>query len=178
MSKTERLSEVIRRAGGLTAEGYAGGVVFYRKRNGVGRIGVDLPAVLKKSSVRDNLVLQDGDSILIPRYNGVVTVAGAVNSPVAVAYVPGRDLNYYISAAGGFSRKADGGRAYVTQPNGKVESGRRALGFGASKPKPGPGSTVFVPEKDPNEKRDYVAAVAAVAQILASLVAVLVVVKR
>ena len=178
MSKTERLGDVIRRAGGLTAEGYAGGVVFYRKRNGVGRIGVDLPAVLKKSSVRDNLVLQDGDSILIPRYNGVVTVAGAVNSPVAVAYVPGRDINYYISAAGGFSRKADGGRAYVTQPNGKVESGRRSFGLRASTPKPGPGSTVFVPEKDPNDRKDYTAMTTAVAQILASLVAIIVVVRR
>ena len=74
-------------------------------------------------------------------------------------------------------RKADSGRAYVTQPNGKVESGRRfAVGRGAPNPKPG--STVFVPEKDPADKKDYVAATAAVAQILASLVAIIVVLRR
>ena len=177
ISKTERLSDVIRRAGGLTTEAYAGGVVFYRKANGVGRIGVDLPAVLKHSSSRDNLVLQDGDSIVIPRYSGVVTVAGAVNAPVAVAYVPSRGIEYYVAAAGGFSRKADAGRAYVTQPNGKVESVSR-LFLVRTSPDPKPGSTVFVPEKDPNDKKDYVAATAAVAQILASLVAIFVVVRR
>jgi hypothetical protein len=66
----------------------------------------------------------------------------------------------------------------VTQPNGKVESGRRAFGLVASTPKPGPGSTVFVPEKDPNDRKDYTAMTTAVAQILASLVAIIVVVRR
>jgi polysaccharide biosynthesis/export protein len=177
LTKTERLSDVIQRAGGLATEAYPGGVIFYRKQNGVGRIGVDLPGVLKNARSRDNLVLQDGDSIVIPRYNGVVTVNGAVNSPVAVAYVPGRDINYYISAAGGLSRNADGERAYVTQPNGKVESTRGSFWPGRT-PDPRPGSTVFVPEKDPTDKKDYVAAAAAVAQILASLVAIFVVVRQ
>ena len=68
-------------------------------------------------------------------------------------------------------------RAYVTQPNGKVESSRRVFLVRTS-PNPKPGSTVFVPEKDPADKKDYVAATAAVAQILASLVAIIVVVRR
>lgn len=177
-SKTERLSDVIQRAGGLTDDAYAGGVVFYRRQNGVGRIGIDLPGVLLKKGSRDDLVLAEGDSITVPRYAGVVNVRGAVNSPVAVSYVPGRDLDYYISAAGGPSRMADRSRAYVTQPNGKVESVRTLLGVREHLPKPGPGSVVFVPEKDPADRKDYVAIAGAMAQILASLVAIVVVVSR
>src|SRR5205085_7466571 len=117
-TKTERITDLIERAGGLTADGYPNGVVFYRKANGVGRIGIELPQVLRNPRSLDNLALQDGDSLFIPRYNSVVNVAGAVNSPVAVTYAPGRNIGYYIRAAGGPGRGADLKRAYVTQPNG------------------------------------------------------------
>jgi polysaccharide biosynthesis/export protein len=173
-SKSERLSDVIERAGGLTRDAYAAGIVFVRKDHELGRIGVDLPSVIKKSSHRDNLILLDGDSITIPIFSGVVNVRGAVNSPVAVAYVPGRDLNYYIAASGGVSRKGSGKHAYVTQPNGKVES-RRGRGM---TPKPQPGSQVFVPEKDPNDRRDYVSMMPAIASALGSLVVIIVTLAR
>ncbi|HYW49027.1 MAG TPA: SLBB domain-containing protein, partial [Gemmatimonadaceae bacterium] len=47
VKKGERLSDIVQRAGGLTADAYPDGVNFSRQRNKVGRIGVDLPAVLK-----------------------------------------------------------------------------------------------------------------------------------
>ena len=68
-----------------------------------------------------------GDSIFIPEYNPVVQVAGAVNAPVAVAYATGKDINDYLAAGGGFSRTADAGRAYVTQPSGKLQSVKRCF---------------------------------------------------
>jgi polysaccharide export outer membrane protein len=173
-TKSERLSDLIERAGGLTRDAYASGIVFVRKDHELGRIGVDLPSVIKKSSHRDNLILVDGDSITIPIFSGVVNVRGAVNSPVAVAYVPGRDIDYYISASGGVSRKGIAKHAYVTQPNGKVES-RQGRGM---KPKPQPGSQVFVPEKDPNDRRDYVLMLPALASALGSLVAIVVALAR
>jgi len=176
-NKLERVTDVLDRAGRMTGEADADGVALYRKQNGIGRIGVDLAAVLKNPKARDNLVLQDGDSIVIPTYVGVVDVRGAVNSPVAVAYVPGADLHYYVAAAGGWSRVADSKRAYVTQPNGKVESRQRKLGV-AKSPKPRAGAVVFVPNRDPNDKRDFVGGVTATAQVLASLVAIVVVLKR
>jgi protein involved in polysaccharide export with SLBB domain len=168
---------VLERAGKLTPEADADGVALYRKQNGIGRIGVDLAAVLKNPRTRDNLVLQDGDSLIIPTYIGVVDVRGEVNSPVAVAYVPGADLSYYVAAAGGWGRLADSKRAFVTQPNGKVESRRRSFGMTKS-PTPRAGAVVFVPGRDPNEKRDFVGAVTATAQVLASLVAIVVVLRR
>ena len=178
LSKKERLSDIVGRAGGLTDYAYAGGVVFYRKTGNLGRIGVDLPAVLENPSFRDNLILQDGDSLYIPAYSGVVDVGGAVNSPVAVAYVPGQNLDYYLSAAGGPSRKADTKRAYVRQPNGKVESVHRRFLLPDGVPKPGPGSLVFVPERDMDKKSGFAESLPVVASVLGSLVAVVALIAR
>jgi protein involved in polysaccharide export with SLBB domain len=171
-SKSERLTDVIARAGGLTTEAYAEGVYFYRKRDRLGRVGIDLPRALRDDDHRDNLLLTDGDSVHIPVYNAVVYVFGAVNSPVAVSYTPGRDMEYYINAAGGPSRSADLRRAYVTQPNGKVESapGRFASAFRSVEPRPG--SRVFVPERNPEDRREFLQTATTVAQILASLITV------
>lgn len=177
-NKNERLTDLITRAGGLTSEAYSAGVVFYRSRDRLGRIGIDLPAALAKRDNRDNLLLADGDSINIPVYSGVVYVAGAVNSPVAVSYVPGRDIEYYIRASGGPSRNADLKRAYVTQPNGKVESRPGWIFAQWRAPEPLPGGRIFVPERDPNERREFLATASSVAQILASLLTVVVVLSR
>jgi polysaccharide export outer membrane protein len=177
-TKSEKITDLITRAGGLTPDGYANGVVFYR-RNGVGRIGIELPDVLRNPRSLDNLPLQDGDSLFIPRYNAVVNVKGAVNSPISVTYSPGKTLDYYIRAAGGPSRKADLRRAYVTQPNGKVEAHENNFLLPDGIPKPRAGSTVYVPEKDPNEKPfDLLQSAGAVASILATAVTLIIALRR
>ena len=177
-TKTEKLSDLIQRAGGLTPDAYANGVVFYRT-NGVGRIGIELPDVLRNSKDLDNLPLQDGDSVYIPRYNAVVSVTGAVNSPISVTYQPGASIDYYIRAAGGGSRKADIKRAYVTQPNGKVQSRTPHFLLPDGVPKPFAGSTVFVPEKDPTEKGlDFLSSAGTIAQIAAGLATLVIALRR
>ncbi len=177
-TKTEKVSDVIQRAGGLTPEAYADGVTFFRAKDSVGRIGIALPDVLKSSSSRDNLQLLDGDSIFIPRFNAVVNVKGAVNSPVAVTYVPGKNLEYYVRAAGGVTRKGDIRYAYVTQPNGKVEATSGKFIF-RNDPRPRPGSSVFVPEKDPSERHvDLIATIGSIAQVAASFVAIAIALRR
>jgi len=179
LNKQERISDLIARAGGLTPQGYANGVTFYRTRDSVGRIGIELPNVLRDKRDRDNLLVQNGDSIFIPRYSGVVRVQGAVNSPVAVTYVPGRDLNYYIRAAGGPRQDADVGRAYVTQPNGKVDARESRFLLPDYIPDPQPGGTVFVPAKSPTEVAvNPIAAISALAGTLSTLVAILLAVRR
>jgi polysaccharide export outer membrane protein len=177
-TKTEKIADIIRRAGGLTPEAYADGVTFYRHDDSVGRIGIALPEVLRNPRSRDNLQLMDGDSIFVPRFNAVVNVKGAVNSPVAVTYVPGASLDHYIRAAGGVTRRGDIKYAYVTQPNGKVEATGGKFIF-RSNPKPRPGSTVFVPEKDASERRvDYLATLGTIAQLAASFVAIAIALKQ
>jgi protein involved in polysaccharide export with SLBB domain len=178
-TKSEKITDLINRAGGLTPDGYANGVVFYRARNGVGRIGIELPDVLRNPKSHDNLPLQDGDSLFIPRFNSVVSVQGAVNSPVSVTYSPGKTLDYYIRAAGGPSRKADVQRAYVTQPNGKVEAHESNFLLPDGIPKPLAGSTVYVPERDPSDKPfDFLQSAGAIASILATALTVVVALRR
>lgn len=176
--KNERLSEVLQRAGGLTKDAYAQGIGFFRADRGLGRIGIDLPAVLRNPTNRDNLTLVDGDSVNIPIFTPVVTVRGAVNSPLAVAYVPGAKLDYYIASAGGPTTRADMKRAWVTQPNGKVEPRRSYAGLARSNPKPQPGAQVFVPEKEQQQRRDIAATVGLTTQVIASIAALMALIRR
>ncbi|MBI4503053.1 MAG: SLBB domain-containing protein, partial [Gemmatimonadetes bacterium] len=164
LTKDERLTDLIERAGGLTPRAYANGIRFFRReyehpkgkglqnqtesraleRNvfetdpGLTRIGVNLERVLRDARYQDNLALAAGDSIHIPRFLPVVLVEGGVNAPTAVTYVPGRGRDYYVDAAGGFARLADKKGTYVEQPNGIIEK----------KGKPQPGAVVVVPVRE------------------------------
>jgi polysaccharide biosynthesis/export protein len=187
-TKSDRLSDIVSRAGGLTASAYAGGIVFVRRRSANERaggdlpaqmrIGVDLPAVLRDPRTPDNITLVDGDSIFIPQYTPVVIVRGAVNAPTGIAYLPGADIDYYVRSAGGETIKGDFGRAYVAQPGGKLETKHRHFLFGISRPMPKPGSTVVVPDKDPTSHFDWIQLGASIASVAASLVGIIAVAKR
>jgi len=134
---------------------------------------------MKEPSYKDNMLLTNGDSLYVPRYVAMVDVRGAVNSPIAVAYEPGKSIDYYIRAAGGGTAKADVSRAYVTQASGKVESATPHRFAPDAKPKPGAGSVVYVPLDDPSEKGPGFAAIAgSTAQVLGALVAILAISRR
>lgn len=173
-TKSDRLSDVIGRAGGLTNQAYGEGIRFVRQQNQVGRINVDLARALRDTTSPANVMLQPGDSINVPEYQPSVKVSGAVNSPGSVLWRRGAGLSYYLSAAGGFAQHADKGAVSVRFANGEVRTRRHGL-FGGE-PKPGPGSEVLVPAEDPNARRtDYVSLFGAIAQILASVVTIAVV---
>ncbi|MEP6729988.1 MAG: SLBB domain-containing protein [bacterium] len=177
-NKQDRLSDVLKRAGGLTQSAYADGIVFYRRNDKVGRVGVDLTRVLRDPNYRDNLMLQDGDSIYLPPFSGIIEVHGAVNAPRGVAYVPGADINYYIHAAGGLSKTAEPNRAYVTQPDGSVESIRERTLWPDVIPVPKPGGVVVVTERDANDHSDAIARLGVLAQLVGALVTLVVVARR
>ena len=168
--RDERLLDVINRAGGLTDAAYVQGAQFYRAEGRAGRIGVNLERVLRDSTFRDNLILFAGDSLHVPQYQSVVIVEGAVNSPVAVAFVPRHGAGYYVDRAGGFARRADKGRTYVVQPNGAVERASARVQ---------PGARVVVPEVPADEaKTNWAGILSGVAQILTSALTIVLVVQR
>lgn len=143
-----------------------------------GRVGIDLAKALRDPRSPDNVILEDGDQILIPRFNPVVRVQGAVNAPSNVTYVPGRDLNYYIDAAGGPSAVADRSRSYVTQPSGKLEALRPRRLLPDIVPVPRPGAIVTVPDRVASERNDWASLATVFAQVIASLATIVVILKR
>jgi polysaccharide biosynthesis/export protein len=206
LKKTERLRDVVERAGGLTDQAYAGGVQFYRgystgRRPGsdrvpslrdtqgalpdtlpkgyTERVGLDLPRVLKDRKFRDNIILAAGDSINVPEYNPIVMVDGAVNAPGAVPYTSGKSLDWYVNAAGGYTQLGDTRHAYVTQPNGKREGVKRRVVLADDVPKPQAGAVIFVPAKVVQEQpSNVVGVISTVAQVLTALVTVILVAKQ
>jgi protein involved in polysaccharide export with SLBB domain len=108
----------------------------------------------------------------------LVTIAGAVNSPLAVPYEPGASLSHYIRAAGGPSADGDLDRVWVQQANGKVDSRHKAAWLFTSSPTPLPGSRVVVPTRDPAAKKDWTQILGTTAQVLGSLVTIIVVLNR
>src|SRR5947209_6254230 len=176
-SKDERLADVIERAGGLTAQAYPDGIRFVRSANGVGRVNVELPRALRDRGSTHNVILQPDDSIFIPEYQPTVKVLGAVNAPGSILWRRDADLDYYISAAGGLAASADGGRVSVRYANGDARTRQRFL-FSWSTPTPGPGSEVFVPTKPAGAGTNTLALLGGIAQILSSLVAIVVVFRR
>jgi protein involved in polysaccharide export with SLBB domain len=205
-NKTERIKDLITRAGGITDQAYPGGVQFYRSytpgRNPVEskpdeinerprsprdslpkgyteRVGLDLPRVLEDSKFRDNIVLAAGDSINIPEYNPIVMVEGIVNSPGAVPYTEGKSLDWYVDAAGGYTQLSDKGHAYLTQPDGKREAVRRKIVLADRVPKPKPGAVIYVPTKRIQEQPpNTVGIITAFASVLTALVTVILVAKQ
>ena len=149
LTRNERLSDLIAQAGGLTKEAYAAGIQFYRHKDQAKAASASTCRWCSQDSgYHDNLILAGGDSIHIPEYNPVVRVSGAVNAPLAVTWAEGKNMDFYVASAGGYSRDADKGRAYVTQPSGKVESVHRRFLLPDGKPVPAAGANIFVPEKD------------------------------
>lgn len=103
-------------------------------------VGVQLDKALNNPGSDYDVVLRDGDKIVIPEYDGTVRIQGEVMYPNSVSYIDGRNLHYYISQAGGFSPKAKKSAVYVVNPNGTVQ---KAHSYSTLEP----GSEIFVPQK-------------------------------
>ncbi len=189
-SKDERISDLIARAGGLTNEADAGAAYFSRTRAATAfaaqtvservrtRVGVDLDRALRRTGSDDNLVLIDDDSLHVPFRRTTVEIQGYVNAPTAVAVESGKSLRYYVRAAGGASVLGDDRRAYVIQPNGKIESRERVLLVFVRNPTPRAGATVVVPERETAQNgADRATVIAVVAQSLASIAALIAVLR-
>ena len=131
--------------------------------------------MLKDPKHRDNLIMFGGDSVFIPEFDPVVMVQGAVNSPGAVAYTPGKNLDWYVDAAGGYTQRSDKGHPYVTQPNGERQGVKRKVVLSDRVPKPGPGAVVYVPTKIEGEQPSNLPGIlATAASILVSLTTVVI----
>ena len=83
-------------------------------------VGIDLAEALKNPGCDEDMVLREGDRLIVPQYDGTVKINGAVMFANTVAYVKGKRASYYIDEAGGFASDAVKSKAYVIYMNGKV----------------------------------------------------------
>lgn len=139
----ERISDVFEKVGGLKPEAYLAGARFYRESE---LIAVDLAAIVDKPSQTSNLLLLNGDTLIIPRKSETVRIQGGVHNPSVMNFDPRFDYGDYISQAGGYTENSIKKRAYVSYPNGRTHRAKSFLFF-KSFPKVEPGSIVTIPLK-------------------------------
>lgn len=205
-SKNDRISDIIRRAGGLSENAYPEGATLYRQlKDGqlsssnsgdpqgfiaadttgrrlekedqitISKIGIDLPTIMRRPGARQDLFVQEADSIYIPKELQTVTVDGGVFYPRSVRYREGMDYKDYISSAGGFTNLARKGRSYVIYANGDVEKVKRFLFF-KDYPKVKPGAKLIVPEKprsaklSPQERISILSAITSTAALIVTTI--------
>lgn len=165
ITRGEKLSHLLERAGSLTDQAYPYGAVFIRESakagerdanrlagDGVGsavarepgRIVVEADAVVLEAHSERDLVLEPGDSLTMPRRSPTVIVSGAVLNPGTLNFVSGANASDYIKRAGGYAAAADKDRAFVLLPNGATQP--LELSFWNFRPtRVPPGSTIVVP---------------------------------
>lgn len=169
--KNQRLSDVIKRAGGLTGEAYAKGARLERKMTpeeklraqslmdmiqrqqdsidirsiDIGNtydVGIELNKAIENPGGDADIVLRDGDRIIIPQLLNTVKVQGAVMYPNTVSFKSGKRLGYYIDQAGGYATRAKSSKAFIVYMNGTVARAKRY-----SRDVVQPGCEIVVPNK-------------------------------
>ena len=188
--QNERLSDLIKKAGGVTSIAYVAGARLERKMNEAERIryeesmkmqkeqkettlmeqalksgrsisemksasaftedkiripdtyyvGIELDKALKEPGSDADIVLREGDRLVVPGQTSTVKISGEVMYPNTVGFEAGKKAKYYINQAGGYSSKAKKNRTYIIYMNGDVAK----VG---SRTKVRPGCEIVVPQK-------------------------------
>ena len=143
-NRSERLTNLLARSGGLKPDAYAEGIQI--ERSTVGRVrGVDVPRALQKPGTEVDLVLRNGDVITVPTTPATVKVSGEVFRPGNLLFRQGQGIEYYFDRVGGMNRQADAARTYVIRANGGVAKAKRLLWFWILWPEVDAGSEIVVP---------------------------------
>ena len=173
-SKSERLSDLVAKAGGVTPYAYVKGAKLMRKANDEEKermkdvmemmqremggasmdslkldikpnysVGINLEAALKNPGSDSDIVLREGDQLILPEMTNTVKINGAVMFPNTVAYNSKMSVKDYISQAGGFANGARKSKAFIIYMNGQVAKVR-----GSGRGMVEPGCEIIVPIKD------------------------------
>ena len=172
-SKSERLSDLVKKAGGATPYAYIKGAKLMRRANeeeiermkdvmemmqremgtntdslkleldNIYPVGIDLEKALAKPGSDADIVLREGDQLIIPELTNTVKINGAVMMPNTVSYNSGMSVKDYISQAGGYANGARKTKAFIIYMNGQVAEVK-----GNGRHQVEPGCEIVVPIKD------------------------------
>ncbi|GAB6011226.1 SLBB domain-containing protein [Viscerimonas tarda] len=197
--KTERISDVIKRAGSLTTDAYSKGARLVRKRteeelfksqtalkmsmqgslkdsisvktlnlDEFYDVGIELDKALSNPNSDYDLVLREGDRIIIPEYESTVKINGAVMHPNTVLFQNKKKVSYYINQAGGYADNAKKNKMYVIYTNGTVTKAK-----GGDKNVIQPGCEIVVPSKEVGKKTSMAEIVTVGSTVVTSVASVM-----
>ena len=194
--KEERISDVVHKAGGLTQWAYVKGARLMRQMDEDERtrvaasadvlesmndntsrssgdlgsfysVGVDLAEALANPGSDADLVLREGDRLVIPEYNNTVKISGNVMYPNAVTYNSKYTVRDYIEQAGGYGFRSKKNKVYIVYMNGMVAKARRL-----SKAVVEPGCEIIIPRKQEKENNlENILAISTTAASLGTMIA-------
>ncbi|MBR5531723.1 MAG: SLBB domain-containing protein [Bacteroidales bacterium] len=193
--RNERLSDLVKKAGGIIDGAYVKGARLVRRINEDERVkmektldlvrqnadsldmnklelgdvyyvGIDLEAAIKKPGTSVDLVLREGDILDIPEMNNTVRISGAVLYPNTVVFEDGQKVSHYVEQAGGYAPKSKKNKTYVLYMNGQVAKAKKS-----SKNVIEPGCEIIVPNRSPKVNLQNIMAFATSAASLATMVA-------
>lgn len=168
-SKKDRISDVIRRAGGFSDDAYIEGAKLIRSKDGVGTVGIELREIMDSPGSKFDLLLERGDQIIVPKELQTVKISGAVLFPISVRHEPTLKLRDYIDMAGGFTDNANTKKVFVVYPNGEADRRRRVFLWFKKTPTITPGTEIIVPakpEKQPMSPQERIAIISAIISAL------------
>jgi len=128
-----------------------------KKEINLDMVYLNLEKALKSNDSKHNLVLNEGDSIVIPKTMDVVHITGELmnlqGNSISAPYFNSKRANYYVkNFAGGFSRVNDRSNTVVVYPNGIAKKSKNFLLFKIS-PKVTKGSTIRISSKNKKPKK-------------------------
>jgi polysaccharide biosynthesis/export protein len=118
-----------------------------RQTKPVGRLVINVEGAYKGPTDGPyDVLLKDGDKLVVPKRTQDVTVLGEVQSPTSHVFAAGLTRDDYIQKSGGVTQHADRKRIYVVRANGEVVSGNRSGWFRRSQSTEiRPGDAIIVP---------------------------------
>ncbi len=173
-SDKERISDIMKRAGGLSDNAYPEGASLTRKvklseqekakreelmeMDSTVRfseldfevVSVKLEKIIQNPGSKDDIYMRDGDFLSIPSVLQTVKVSGEVLNPSSTVFEKSFSVKQYINQSGGFSLNAKKGKTYVLQANGSSQATKGFLFF-RTFPKVAPGSEIIIPKRPERE---------------------------
>lgn len=160
LDKAERISSLIKRAGGLTQWSFGQDAILYRKNEDKGIVLMHLDRALKRPGNKHDFILRPGDIVTIPKVTNIVTLAGSIRFPfvdtlhqINVPYTQGKRAKFYVKKYGlGFNENSKRVLTYSVNNGQNVKGCHRFFLFNVY-PKVDNGATVFVPIKPLKERK-------------------------
>lgn len=138
-------------------------------------VAVNLDKAMENPGGPEDIVLREGDQLVIPQFSNTVKVSGEVSYPISMNFKKGESLKYYIKRAGGYGNRAKKKGVYAIYMNGSVEKLNHYSGKAVQ-----PGCEIVVPTKKQSNRMSTgeVMAIASGSASLASVVVALISILR